>query len=383
MRAKSLEGAKWIKAGETAVIQGTRISGGFFYLGDFLPRIDRASNENCLIDPRLPVSRTRADISGHYMPYWPSYSTITPWSRKAYLTWLAGSRSDPHSYIGYPFLCLYGLERRLFVDVECDDADDVLGEVRRLLNVYASSGSFQYYGWALLRTCETIGSQRQCLPPLGTSTTRRALRGCNSRHSHHHRRRRTSDETYIAASGTFEMAINPEVFCQKGSCRQSPKGQILRSASFPAPSRNLNCKAASTSSREKPTNIVDQFFEGHRPSLALDQDLLTSIRCETRKTTIVLAGIFSEEDVADKEIAQREEIPAQLDDSYRAVLREIAAQSEWTRQSFDRMTKRYGLLPSSVIERLNAWALDSFDDLLILGDDPILIALELISHAAN
>src|SRR3546814_7846466 len=54
------------------------------------------------------------DFAGRLMGYWPSYSQIKSVCRLAYLTWHDQGRDSHHAYIGYPFLYLYGLERRLF-----------------------------------------------------------------------------------------------------------------------------------------------------------------------------------------------------------------------------------------------------------------------------
>jgi uncharacterized tellurite resistance protein B-like protein len=143
--------ATWVRSGQPLSIEGITIRGGFFYHGTSLKCANNAwANENCLVDPTKEVTKGRADVSGQYMPYWPSYSDIAPSSRKAYLDWLSGSRSEPNAYIGYVFLYFYGLERRVMLDPSCDDADAVIAEVRRLLQVYGSNGSFRRYANALL-----------------------------------------------------------------------------------------------------------------------------------------------------------------------------------------------------------------------------------------
>ncbi|OWK20010.1 hypothetical protein AJ88_35375 [Mesorhizobium amorphae CCBAU 01583] len=90
------------------------------------------------------------DPLGQTMGYWPSYSRISPAARKSYLDWLAGSRSDPDAYIGYVFLYFYGLERRLMLEESPPDADGVVAEVRRLLQVYGGNDSFKRFAGELL-----------------------------------------------------------------------------------------------------------------------------------------------------------------------------------------------------------------------------------------
>ncbi len=140
----------WIPAGTPVVIGSHRIARGMIYVGGHLPRRDGArENENCLIDPSLPVA-ARGDPTGESMGYWPSYSRISPAARKTYLDWLASPRSDPKTPIGYVFLYLYGLERRLMLEENAADASAVAAEVRRLLAVYGSNGSMRRYAGELL-----------------------------------------------------------------------------------------------------------------------------------------------------------------------------------------------------------------------------------------
>jgi tellurite resistance protein len=141
---------RWVTAGESVVVGSRTIKGGLIYLGDRLPRQDNPhENENCLIDPSLPVA-TRGDLVGQFVDYFPSYAAIPPSSRKAYLDWLDSPRSDPSTYIGYVFLYFYGLERRLMLEGAIDDRHTVLAEVRRLIAVYGEHQSFRRYATALL-----------------------------------------------------------------------------------------------------------------------------------------------------------------------------------------------------------------------------------------
>jgi uncharacterized tellurite resistance protein B-like protein len=110
--------------------------------------------EPALIDPSLPIDWRRPDHTGGGMRYWPSYDSIAPQSRAAYLSWLAGGRSDPRAYIGYVFLFFYGLERRVLVDATGDthhpDVIAAVAEVTRLLGIYGYNGSFRSYGSGFL-----------------------------------------------------------------------------------------------------------------------------------------------------------------------------------------------------------------------------------------
>lgn len=125
------------------------MAGGLAYVGSGLASADGMAVEPALIDPSLPVDWRHPDYAGAGMWYWPSYDAISPESRAAYLTWLAGGRSDPRAYIGYVFLFFYGLERRVLVDAQVDpqhpDVVAAVAEVNRLLRIYGYNGSFRNY----------------------------------------------------------------------------------------------------------------------------------------------------------------------------------------------------------------------------------------------
>jgi tellurite resistance protein len=108
-------------------------------------------NSNCLINPKLSVA-SHADRGGSMMGYWPSYSSIHPRERRAYLDWLASGRQDKEIGIGYVFLFFYGLERRLFIDGAVEEIDVIAGETRRLLSLYGHNHSFKGYATRLLDT---------------------------------------------------------------------------------------------------------------------------------------------------------------------------------------------------------------------------------------
>ncbi|WP_254018982.1 TerB N-terminal domain-containing protein [Mesorhizobium escarrei] len=153
------QSAHWIPANTAAMVGSHNISGGMIYVGEHLPRQGSSIDaENCLIDPRLSVA-IHGDPLGQTMGYWPSYSSISPTARKSYLDWLAGSRSDPDAYIGYVFLYFYGLERRLMLEESPPDADGIVAEVCRLLQVYGGNGSFKRYAGELLSAYQLKSAQ--------------------------------------------------------------------------------------------------------------------------------------------------------------------------------------------------------------------------------
>lgn len=149
-----LDNAKWVPPGQTTAIAGIGIGGGMLYVST-APRREFQDTDPALIDPNLKVTSAEIDISLPLTGYWPSYTTITPDARKAYLRWLAGGRQAPAANIGYVFLFFYGLERRVLVDAQTEpDARAELPlirtEIQRLLEIYGENHSFHRYATQLL-----------------------------------------------------------------------------------------------------------------------------------------------------------------------------------------------------------------------------------------
>ncbi|MDO8416553.1 MAG: TerB N-terminal domain-containing protein [Agitococcus sp.] len=145
--------ARWIPRGETVTVHGIHISGGLLYVGTHL-KSACGGIEPSLIDTRKNVGAV-GDYTKKMTDYWPSYSTLLPEARRAYLTWLAEGRTAPTVDIGFVFLFFYGLERRVLVTDPSDVPDlseigAIFTELSRLLALYsAQSPSFSAYGSGL------------------------------------------------------------------------------------------------------------------------------------------------------------------------------------------------------------------------------------------
>ena len=137
--------ARWIPPEVAVSVQGITISSGLFYLGQVLHGPEGDEHAHGLVIPELPITKERADVEGTTMPYWPSYSEISPSARRAFLEWMAGGRKDPAYGLGHVFMFFYGLEHRFFLDGEHEDAPAILAEVSRLLATYGHSNSFKQY----------------------------------------------------------------------------------------------------------------------------------------------------------------------------------------------------------------------------------------------
>lgn len=139
----------WLPPGSGIHLAGLNIIGGLLYVGSELPSASGMSVEPALIDPELPVDMTQPDWDGQGLDRWPSYATLPPPSRAAYLSWLADGRCYPRTPLGYVLLYFYGLERRALHDLHLDSSTAqeelpvIHEEVRRLIGLYAGHDAFQ------------------------------------------------------------------------------------------------------------------------------------------------------------------------------------------------------------------------------------------------
>lgn len=148
--------ARWLEPGRPVEVAGYSLPGGMLYVGEGLSPVRELRDvEPALIQPGLPVDRLAPNRTGEGMPYWPSYSSISPRDRAAYLEWLAGGRQAPNAYVGHVFLFFYGLERRALADarhmpVLPEERLAIRSEVERLLGIYGDNSSFRGYATEFL-----------------------------------------------------------------------------------------------------------------------------------------------------------------------------------------------------------------------------------------
>jgi tellurite resistance protein len=158
---------RWVSHGESVEIHGVTIPRGMVYVG-----VDTGANEPGLIDPKLPVD-SRSLGPGQALPYWPSYSIMSPATRYRYLRWLAAGAKDRDVELGYAFVYFYGLERRLLLEADAAEREVLLAEVDRLLRIFGSNGSFWGYARRLTEFVELRGqlsSPTDDLPTFGLSS---------------------------------------------------------------------------------------------------------------------------------------------------------------------------------------------------------------------
>jgi hypothetical protein len=135
--------ARWVAPGESVVVQGLNIQTGLFYLGSGVANRDGGVISQYVVNPKLPLHSSESDVICATMPYWPSYASITPQARRAFLAWMATGRADPSYGVGHVFLFFYGLEHKQFIEAGPGVARVTIPEVERLLSIYGGNNSFR------------------------------------------------------------------------------------------------------------------------------------------------------------------------------------------------------------------------------------------------
>jgi hypothetical protein len=122
-----------------------------FYAGEFRFRMNfsfSGPEEPSVIDTKLVSREIRNLNEVERLPYYPSYSDITPEQRGAYLKFLENPYNTAFE-VGYAFILYYGLERFLLTD-RFEQAFEVILNLR---DVHGNQSFQSYSGNALVLSC--------------------------------------------------------------------------------------------------------------------------------------------------------------------------------------------------------------------------------------
>ncbi len=95
-------------------VGGVEVTGGHFYLGQRMKPAGHNSggyyddsSEASLIDDTLKIYPTPYIYEDSSLGYWPSFSSLSPEARGAYLSWLASDRCDTSAQlVTFLFICM-------------------------------------------------------------------------------------------------------------------------------------------------------------------------------------------------------------------------------------------------------------------------------------
>ncbi|MBD2801880.1 TerB N-terminal domain-containing protein [Xenorhabdus sp. M] len=160
--------ARWVQMGERIAVGGVEIFGGHFYFGQRMKPAGNNLNgyydegsEASLVDDTCEIKLTSYLYEDGSLGYWPSFSSLSPEARGAYVSWLASDRCDSACPIGYVFIYLYGLERKALVDSRAENFSDdefhnLFNEISRLRSVFSENRSFRGYSTQLLEAMSIL-----------------------------------------------------------------------------------------------------------------------------------------------------------------------------------------------------------------------------------
>jgi len=160
--------ARWVLPGEVTTVGGVKITDGNFYFGQLMEPAGQSmsgyyddGSEASLIDDTLKIYPKSYLYEDNSLGYWPSYSSLSPDARGAYLSWLASDRHDASCPVGYVFIYLYGLERKVLVDSRDNNTSSaefrtLFNEVCRLRSVFIENRSFRNYSSQLLEAMSIL-----------------------------------------------------------------------------------------------------------------------------------------------------------------------------------------------------------------------------------
>lgn len=174
--------ARWVLPGEVITVGGVKITDGNFYFGQRMKPAGQSmsgyyddGSEASLIDGTLKIYPKPYLYEDNSLGYWPSYSSLSPDARGAYLNWLASDRHDAACPVGYVFIYLYGLERKALVDSRDGNTPDAVfltlfNEVCRLRSVFIENRSFRNYSSQLLEAMSILRPQVGLVPNPGSDS---------------------------------------------------------------------------------------------------------------------------------------------------------------------------------------------------------------------
>ena len=123
--------------------------------------------------------------------------------------------------------------------------------------------------------------------------------------------------------------------------------------------------------------------------IVLDQERVAAIMADTTEVSNVLHAVFSDDaDDAEEERPEAQDADdrsdrfAGLDASHRGLAEELMRQPSWTPQEFEKLARRFRLMPAGALETINEWAFERYDAGLIDDGGNIAVNREILDVPA-
>lgn len=138
-----------------------------------------------------------------------------------------------------------------------------------------------------------------------------------------------------------------------------------------------------------PISTVQAAKQGFR----LDAQRIAALQEDTARVSALLSSIFTEETAnatapatpasepeVEVELEGRADPLLGLDESHAALLRLLLSRPQWSRAELEDTAADLELMLDGALEQINEAAFDAFDELLIEGDDPISVNIDLVEN---
>lgn len=118
----------------------------------------------------------------------------------------------------------------------------------------------------------------------------------------------------------------------------------------------------------------------------IDTDLVASVEADTLHASSILKEIFTDEEEDGEpldELVENGDSISGLDARHEAFVRELTTRSHWSDEDFQALTQQYQLMKDGVLETVNEWSYENFDDALIEAYDGVDINQDVVALMQN
>ena len=172
------------------------------------------------------------------------------------------------------------------------------------------------------------------------------------------------------------LATHSEASAQKNKAPEYKEAALEEDTTFDTSTPPETPQVGISTQRDEVREIIGATGD---ISLALDTDLIRAKEAETEVVLATLSEVFAEEGSSDDETDDDEKGGSEnrgrlnLNRVHEQLLLELLRLEELPLDCWDAMCEARGLLPNATMEMINDAILEVFDDVLIVGRDPLII----------